>query len=186
MGYASLAGIVVNDSILLMLFLKSERAAHVDVETAASKASRMRFRAVMITSLTTIAGLMPLLLERSLQAQVLIPDCDQHLFRIAGINRLGPAGSTGVLCHSQRFWTDRNVKPPRARAELAVGFDSRRPLRGRYCLAAPAREHPESCWIQTPNQAKTSSAVPVSSDFGKGGRASAQKLTIGPTCRPDS
>lgn len=33
----------------------------------------MRFRAVMITSLTTIAGLMPLLLERSLQAQVLIP-----------------------------------------------------------------------------------------------------------------
>jgi HAE1 family hydrophobic/amphiphilic exporter-1 len=73
MGYASLAGIVVNDSILLMLFLKSERQQGSDVEAAASKASRMRFRAVMITSLTTIAGLMPLLLERSLQAQVLIP-----------------------------------------------------------------------------------------------------------------
>lgn len=73
MGYASLAGIVVNDSILLMLFLKSQRRANIPVDEAASKASRMRFRAVMITSLTTIAGLMPLLLERSLQAQVLIP-----------------------------------------------------------------------------------------------------------------
>ncbi|MEM9588007.1 MAG: efflux RND transporter permease subunit [Planctomycetota bacterium] len=73
MGYASLAGIVVNDSILLMLFLKAQRTQGVAVEEAASQASRMRFRAVMITSLTTIAGLMPLLLERSLQAQVLIP-----------------------------------------------------------------------------------------------------------------
>ncbi len=73
MGYASLAGIVVNDSILLMLFLKSRRKEGADVEEAAAEASRIRFRAVMITSLTTIAGLMPLLLERSLQAQVLIP-----------------------------------------------------------------------------------------------------------------
>ena len=73
MGYASLAGIVVNDSILLMLFLKTQRKAGNDVTTAACEASRVRFRAVMITSLTTIAGLMPLLLERSLQAQVLIP-----------------------------------------------------------------------------------------------------------------
>jgi len=72
-GYASLSGIVVNDSILLMLFLKAQRQAGTDVETAASEASRVRFRAVMITSLTTIAGLMPLLLEKSLQAQVLIP-----------------------------------------------------------------------------------------------------------------
>jgi multidrug efflux pump subunit AcrB len=73
MGYASLSGIVVNDSILLMLFLKAKRAAGVPVERAAAEASRMRFRAVMITSLTTIAGLLPLLMERNLQAQVLIP-----------------------------------------------------------------------------------------------------------------
>ncbi|MEM9825225.1 MAG: efflux RND transporter permease subunit [Planctomycetota bacterium] len=73
MGYASLAGIVVNDSILLMLFLKSQREAGVEVTRAAQQASRIRFRAVMITSLTTIAGLMPLLLEKSLQAQILIP-----------------------------------------------------------------------------------------------------------------
>ncbi len=73
MGYASLAGIVVNDSILLVLFLKARRKSGSSAIEAASQASQVRFRAVMITSLTTIAGLMPLLLERSLQAQVLIP-----------------------------------------------------------------------------------------------------------------
>lgn len=73
MGYASLAGIVVNDSILLMLFLKNQRTDGVPVEQAAVEATRIRFRAVTITSLTTVAGMLPLLLERSLQAQVLIP-----------------------------------------------------------------------------------------------------------------
>jgi multidrug efflux pump subunit AcrB len=73
MGYASLAGIVVNDSILLVLFLKAARKDGMSVVEAAENASRTRFRAVSITSLTTIAGLLPLLLERSLQAQVLIP-----------------------------------------------------------------------------------------------------------------
>ena len=73
LGYASLAGVVVNDSILLVLFLKAERDAGHDVLAACGMASRMRFRAILLTSLTTIAGLLPLLAERSLQAQVLIP-----------------------------------------------------------------------------------------------------------------
>ncbi len=73
LGYASLAGVVVNDSILLVLFLKAERDAGHDVLVACGLASRMRFRAILLTSLTTIAGLLPLLSERSLQAQVLIP-----------------------------------------------------------------------------------------------------------------
>jgi multidrug efflux pump subunit AcrB len=73
LGFASLAGIVVNDSILLMLFLKKERDAGNDVLAACGAASRLRFRAILLTSLTTIAGLLPLLAERSLQAQVLIP-----------------------------------------------------------------------------------------------------------------
>ncbi|MHC2069776.1 efflux RND transporter permease subunit [Bremerella sp. T1] len=73
MGYASLAGIVVNDSILLMLFLKDSRASGTSVIEAAVEASRKRFRAVMITSLTTIAGLLPLMFETDLQAQILIP-----------------------------------------------------------------------------------------------------------------
>lgn len=74
MGFVSLAGIVVNDSILLIAFLK-QRAAEpgMSVHQAASQASRDRFRAVLLTSLTTIVGLLPLLAEKSLQAQILIP-----------------------------------------------------------------------------------------------------------------
>lgn len=72
-GFASLAGIVVNDSILLVLFLKAERDAGADVLQACGQASRLRFRAILLTSLTTIAGLLPLLAERTLQAQVLVP-----------------------------------------------------------------------------------------------------------------
>jgi len=73
LGFVSLSGIVVNDSILLVLFLKRRLGEGTDVNTAAAKASRQRFRAIMLTSLTTIAGLLPLLSERSLQAQILIP-----------------------------------------------------------------------------------------------------------------
>ncbi len=73
MGFVSLAGIVVNDSILLVSFVKLHTAAGKAVAEAGKMASRERFRAVMLTSVTTIAGLMPLLSEQSLQAQVLIP-----------------------------------------------------------------------------------------------------------------
>lgn len=73
LGFASLSGIVVNDSILLVLFIKRAREQGNDIERAAALASRQRFRAIFITSLTTIAGLLPLLAEQSLQAQVLIP-----------------------------------------------------------------------------------------------------------------
>ncbi len=72
MGFVSLAGIVVNDSILLVLFVK-RNARGLELVEAARQASRQRFRPVLLTSLTTIAGLLPLLFERSLQAQVLIP-----------------------------------------------------------------------------------------------------------------
>ncbi len=72
-GFTSLAGIVVNDSILLVEFLKLRvREGHNTVE-AAKLASRERFRAVLLTSITTMAGLTPLLMEKSMQAQVLIP-----------------------------------------------------------------------------------------------------------------
>ncbi|CAB5125828.1 Cation/multidrug efflux pump [Olavius algarvensis associated proteobacterium Delta 3] len=73
MGAVSLAGIVVNDSILLVEFIKIRRRGGQSIADAARHASRERFRAVLITSLTTIAGLLPLLSERSLQAQILIP-----------------------------------------------------------------------------------------------------------------
>jgi multidrug efflux pump subunit AcrB len=75
LGFASLAGVVVNDSILLVAFVKlrAEADPATDVVAAAQQASRDRFRPVLLTSLTTIAGLLPLLFEKSLQAQILVP-----------------------------------------------------------------------------------------------------------------
>ena len=73
LGFASLAGVVVNDSILLVEFIKNHLRAGEAAEYAARMASRLRFRAVLLTSATTVAGMFPLLLETSPQAQVLIP-----------------------------------------------------------------------------------------------------------------
>ena len=72
-GMASLFGVVVNDSILLVLFIREARARGIAVPVAASQAGRARFRPILLTSITTIAGLAPLLLETSMQAQILIP-----------------------------------------------------------------------------------------------------------------
>jgi len=73
LGFVSLSGVVVNDSILLVLFLKRARSEGASVAESATQASRLRFLAILLTSVTTIAGLLPLLSESSLQAQVLIP-----------------------------------------------------------------------------------------------------------------
>jgi len=73
LGFVSLAGIVVNDSILLVSFIKLNVGRGKSVAEAGKLASRERFRAVFLTSVTTIAGLIPLLSERSMQAQILIP-----------------------------------------------------------------------------------------------------------------
>ena len=72
-GIFGLAGIVVNDSIILVVFYKHLREQGVSMEAAISEAACQRLRAVLLTSLTTIAGLTPLLFETSLQAQFLIP-----------------------------------------------------------------------------------------------------------------
>ena len=73
LGFVSLSGIVVNDSILLVTFLKQEIGKGKDVRQSAGAASRQRFRAILLTSATTVAGLLPLIFETSQQAQVLIP-----------------------------------------------------------------------------------------------------------------
>lgn len=73
LGMVALSGIVVNDSIVLVDFINAELARGVPLRVAVAESGRRRFRAVMLTSLTTIAGMMPLLLERSMQAQLLIP-----------------------------------------------------------------------------------------------------------------
>ena len=82
-GMASLFGVVVNDSILLVVFIREARARGVPAHTAACQAGRSRFRPILLTSITTLAGLTPLLLEQSLQAQILIPLAASLAFGLA-------------------------------------------------------------------------------------------------------
>lgn len=72
-GLVALAGVVVNDSIVLIDFINLRVRDGMPAREALAEAGRRRFRPVMLTSMTTIAGLFPLLLERSFQAQLLIP-----------------------------------------------------------------------------------------------------------------
>ncbi len=72
-GIFGLSGIVVNDSIILVMFFKQLKLKGVETGEAIVEAACQRLRAVLLTSLTTIAGLTPLLFETSLQAQFLIP-----------------------------------------------------------------------------------------------------------------
>ena len=72
-GFISLSGIVVNDSIVLVSFIKLRLKEGKAVHEAVHLAGMQRFRAVFLTSATTVAGLLPIMLETSLQAQFLIP-----------------------------------------------------------------------------------------------------------------
>ena len=72
-GAAGLAGIVVNNAILLIHFIKGHREQGLSAIQAAGQASRDRLRAILISSSTTIAGLLPLLAETSSQADAIKP-----------------------------------------------------------------------------------------------------------------
>ncbi|MGD1974730.1 MAG: efflux RND transporter permease subunit, partial [Desulfobacterales bacterium] len=72
-GIVALSGIVVNDSLILIDFINRALRSGTDLSIAVIESGKARFRPVLLTSVTTIAGLFPLLLERSFQAQFLIP-----------------------------------------------------------------------------------------------------------------
>jgi multidrug efflux pump subunit AcrB len=68
-----LAGVVVNDSIVLLDFINQRVRSGMPVTEALMTSGARRLRPIFLTSVTTIAGLLPMLLEKSFQAQVLIP-----------------------------------------------------------------------------------------------------------------
>ncbi len=72
-GMVALAGIVVNDSLVLLDLVNVRIRAGDTVHAAAETGARGRFRAIILTTVTTAAGMTPLLMERSFQAQFLKP-----------------------------------------------------------------------------------------------------------------
>jgi multidrug efflux pump subunit AcrB len=72
-GLVALTGVVVNDSIVLVHFINNRRKNGVPLFEAVQQAGQARFRAILLTSMTTFAGLLPLYLERSVQAKFLVP-----------------------------------------------------------------------------------------------------------------
>ncbi|MEQ9409130.1 MAG: efflux RND transporter permease subunit [Fuerstiella sp.] len=73
LGLVALTGVVVNDSIVLVDFINARVRAGVPLKEAVIEAGQRRFRPVLLTSLTTVAGLLPILTEKSFQAQLVIP-----------------------------------------------------------------------------------------------------------------
>jgi multidrug efflux pump subunit AcrB len=72
-GLIALAGVVVNDSLILIDFVNKARAEGMPAYDAVVQSGKERFRPIVLTSLTTAGGLMPIMLESSVQAQFVIP-----------------------------------------------------------------------------------------------------------------
>ena len=81
-GIVALAGVVVNDSLILVDFVNRARSQGLPLVDAAIDAGCYRFRAIILTSMTTFVGLVPIILERSLQAQIVIPMATSLAFGI--------------------------------------------------------------------------------------------------------
>ena len=73
MGMLALAGVVINDSLVLVDFVNKRRLEGLSITNSVRVAGVARFRAILLTSLTTFFGLTPLIFEKSTQAQFLIP-----------------------------------------------------------------------------------------------------------------
>jgi len=72
-GFVALAGVVVNNSLILIDFANAGRREGLPIDEALVQAGRMRIRAILLTTTTTVLGLSPLILETSFQARFLIP-----------------------------------------------------------------------------------------------------------------
>ncbi len=73
MGIFGLSGVVVNDSLVMIDFIDQELEEGMPAQTAIIEGAKGRFRPIMLTSVTTFLGFTPLILERAIQAQFLIP-----------------------------------------------------------------------------------------------------------------
>lgn len=82
MGIVALAGVVVNDSLIMVDFVNKAKEEGLSIAEAAVESGCRRFRAIILTSLTTFFGLVPILFETSLQAKIVIPMATSLAFGI--------------------------------------------------------------------------------------------------------
>ncbi len=73
MGFFGLSGVVVNDSLVMMDFIDQRLREGASPKTAIVEGAKLRFRPIFLTSVTTFLGFTPLILERAIQAQFLVP-----------------------------------------------------------------------------------------------------------------
>ena len=72
-GLVALSGVVVNDSLIMVDFINRKRRLHLDIARAVREAGVSRFRAIMLTSMTTFLGLVPLMTSKSFNAAFMVP-----------------------------------------------------------------------------------------------------------------
>ena len=72
-GFIALTGVVVNDSLIMVDFINKAKGTGLRMIDMVTQAGTQRFRAILLTSLTTFFGIFPLFFETSLQAQFIIP-----------------------------------------------------------------------------------------------------------------
>ena len=87
-GLVALSGVLVNDSLVLVDFINRSRSQGMPLFEAVLSGGRQRFRAIILTSVTTVAGLSPILFEKSVQAQFLIPMAISMSFGLMGATAL--------------------------------------------------------------------------------------------------
>ncbi len=119
MGVVALSGVVVNDSLLLVDFINTSVAEGKDRHTAVMESGKKRFRAIMLTSLTTFIGLIPMLMSTSAQAEGMIPMAISLAFGIlfTTVITLLLVPCLYMVLEDLEHWQQRRSSPARAVAQ---------------------------------------------------------------------
>ena len=123
LGLIALTGVVVNDSLVMVDFINRRLASGMRVYEAIRDAGAARFRPIVLTSLTTFVGLLPLLLERSFQAQFLVPMAVSLAFGVlfaTAITLVLVPSLYAILNDFRSQLAVHGAKPPEPPAEAAM------------------------------------------------------------------
>jgi multidrug efflux pump subunit AcrB len=116
MGVVALSGVVVNDSLLLVDFINNAVDEGIDRHTAVMESGKKRFRAIMLTSLTTFVGLVPMLMSRSAQAEAMVPMAISLAFGIlfTTVITLLLVPCLYMILEDLQHWQEKRARPARA------------------------------------------------------------------------